>query len=73
MQAGSRPLSGALMPTVPDALEGLELGPIVGKGSYGSVYRGSYQKQHVAVKVRHKRCHWLCSPGARLSSVRMLT
>ena len=40
------------MPTVPCALEGLELGPIVGKGSYGSVYRGSYQRQHVAVKAR---------------------
>ena len=49
---GSMPLSGGLMPAVPFALKGLELGPIVGKGSYGSVYRGSYQKQHVAVKVR---------------------
>ena len=37
---------------MPAALEGLELGPIIGKGSYGSVYRGSYQKEHVAVKAR---------------------
>ncbi len=45
-------MSKALLPTVPAALEGLELGPIIGKGSYGSVYRGSYNKQHVAVKAR---------------------
>ena len=37
---------------MPVALEGLELGPIIGKGSYGSVYRGSFHKQHVAVKAR---------------------
>lgn len=50
-QASGRATSRALLPTVPAALEGLELGPIIGKGSYGSVYRGSYQKQHVAVKA----------------------
>ena len=66
-RAGSRPLQGALMPTVPPALEGLELGPIVGKGSYGSVYRGCYQQQHVAVKVR-SHASVACSAPASICS-----
>lgn len=38
----------------PDALpfEGLELGPLVGRGSFGRVYRGRWQDKIVAVKVR---------------------
>ena len=33
--------------------EGLELGPLLGKGGYGRVYRGIYCGRRVAVKVRH--------------------
>lgn len=31
--------------------EDLELGTLLGKGGYGSVYRGSYKEQRCAVKV----------------------
>ncbi len=31
--------------------EGLELGTLLGRGGYGSVYRGSYKDQRCAVKV----------------------
>lgn len=32
--------------------EGLEIGTLLGKGGYGSVYRGSYKGERCAVKVR---------------------
>ena len=51
MQAGLHRASSVLQP---DALpfEGLELGPLVGRGSFGRVYRGRWQDKTVAVKVR---------------------
>ena len=32
--------------------DGLELGPLLGKGGYGRVFRGIWYGQRVAVKVR---------------------
>lgn len=45
-------LCSALTPTnIPRCFAGLELGPLLGKGSYGRVYRGYYNHMPVAVKV----------------------
>ena len=43
---------GALQPEVPPALrQHLRLGPILGAGTYGRVYRATYRSQCIAVKV----------------------
>ena len=43
-------------PPVPeDRFPGLKLGPLLGQGSYGQVFRGTYQGEAVAVKVRAPR------------------
>ena len=45
----------ALQPEVPEALRpDLRLGPILGSGSYGRVYRAIYRNQRIAVKVWSK-------------------
>ena len=52
LDGGSIGTGGALLPTVPHALrEHLRLGPILGHGSYGKVYRAIYKNQRIAVKV----------------------
>lgn len=35
-----------------EVFEGVQLGPLLGCGSYGRVHRGMWRGQHVAVKVR---------------------
>lgn len=51
------PLSQALnaskqQPLTAALVDGLELGPLLARGSFGSVFRGRYKGQKVAVKVR---------------------
>lgn len=41
-----RPLNSNLV-------DGLELGPLLGRGSFGSVFRGRYKGQRVAIKVTY--------------------
>lgn len=39
------------MPPVKVPIEGLQLGPLLGRGSFGRVYRGRFHDRPVAVKV----------------------
>ena len=64
MLTGGSPRGSALVPAVvPKEFEGLELGPLLGKGSYGRVYRGVYRGEDIAVKVWAQHCPaaWLCT------------
>ena len=44
----------------PPPFEGLEVGALLGRGGYGSVYRGTYQGQPCAVKVCLQACDGAC-------------
>ena len=59
--ASVRPPAQALASGLPQEVpfEGLELGPMLGKGGYGIVYRGLWRGQRVAVKVRPPGCQAL--------------
>ena len=46
-----RPEGPFLLPVVPQKLSGVKLGPLLGQGSYGKVYRGQYADRQVAVKI----------------------
>ncbi len=59
--------------SVPPELEGLQLGPLLGKGSYGRVYRGWFHEEAVAVKVKCTRAYrrlqrWLYSSAAGMTA-----
>ena len=51
-----RPLTAALV-------DGLELGPLLARGSFGSVFRGRFKGQKVAVKVGLVQDLYSCSGG----------
>lgn len=40
------------MQECPEELAGLTLGPLLGRGAHGKVYRGQWEGRKVAVKVR---------------------
>ena len=45
-------MQGFRQPIKPETpIPGLELGIVLGKGSYGIVFRGRYKERNVAVKV----------------------
>lgn len=51
------------MPPSNVPIEGLQLGPLIGKGSFGRVYRARWHNKPVAVKVRPRLLMDVCCFG----------
>ena len=45
---------------MPEQFPGMKLGHLLGKGSYGRVFRGSWRGQTIAAKVRRPATHVHC-------------
>lgn len=51
------------LPLTAALVDGLELGPLLAKGSFGSVFRGRFKGKKVAVKVREDQSSLRCVAG----------